>query len=115
MAREKGIVGEEVGEGRDYGLALGGVVGACKDHMELVTECVGEGAVRADTRLVGDVPAGDWGEGLVGREGAASASQAEEGDGGERGEKEEVSLSDYVSQHNLLTSAQGARPDDDAF
>jgi hypothetical protein len=28
----KGIVGEEVGEGRDYGVALGGVVGAGKDQ-----------------------------------------------------------------------------------
>jgi hypothetical protein len=43
----KGIVGKEVGEGRGYGVALGGVVGAGKDHMEFVTEGVG-GAVRAE-------------------------------------------------------------------
>jgi hypothetical protein len=85
----KGIVGKEVGEGRDYGVALGGVVGAGKDHMEFVTEGVG-GAVRAVAKLVGDVPAGGRGEELVGREGAALASQPEEGDGGECGEKAEV-------------------------
>ena len=53
----KAIVAEEVGEGRNYGVALGGVVGAGKDHVELVTEGVG-GAVRAEAKLVGDVPAG---------------------------------------------------------
>jgi hypothetical protein len=69
----KGIVGKEVGEGRDYVVSLGGVVGAGKDHVEFVTEGVG-GAVRAVAKLVGDVPEGDWGEELVGREGAALAS-----------------------------------------
>jgi hypothetical protein len=69
----KGIVSKEVGEGRDYGVALGGAVGAGKDHVEFVTEGVG-GAVRAVAKLVGDVPEGDWGEELVGREGAALAS-----------------------------------------
>jgi len=58
----KGIVGEEVGEGRDYGVAEGGVVGAGKDHMEFVTEGVG-GALSAVAKLVGDVPAG--GRGVV--------------------------------------------------
>jgi hypothetical protein len=57
----KSIVGEEVGEGRDYGVALGGVVGAGKDHVEFVTEGVG-GSVRAVAKLVGDVPVGGWGE-----------------------------------------------------
>ena len=65
----KGIVGEEVGEGRDYGVAEGGVVGAGKDHMEFVTEGVG-GAVRSVAKFVGDVPACGQGEELVGREGA---------------------------------------------
>ena len=85
----KGIVGMEVGEGRGYGVALWGVVGAGKDHMEFVTEGVG-GAVRTVAKLIGDVPAGGRGKELVGREGAALASQPEEGDGGERGEKAEV-------------------------
>jgi hypothetical protein len=40
----KGIVGEEVGEDRDYGESLGGVVGAGKDHVEFVTEGVGGGS-----------------------------------------------------------------------
>ena len=57
----KGIVGKEVGEGRDYVVSLGGVVGAGKDHVEFVTEGVG-GAVRAVAKLVGDVPVGGWGE-----------------------------------------------------
>ena len=78
----EGIVGDEVGEGRDYGVALGGVVGADKDHVEFVTEGVG-GAVRTVAKLIGDVPAGGRGKELVGREGAALASQPKEGDGGE--------------------------------
>ncbi len=56
-----------MGEGRDCGLALGGVVGAGKGHLEFVTEGVG-GPVRAMAKLVGDVPAGGQGEELVGRE-----------------------------------------------
>jgi hypothetical protein len=85
----KGIVSKEVGEGRGYGVALWGVVGAGKDHMEFVTEGVG-GAVRAVAKLVGDVPAGVRGEELVGSEGTALASQTKEGDGGECGEKAEI-------------------------
>ena len=85
----KGVAGKEVGEGRDNGVALGGAVGAGKNHVEFVTQGVG-GPVRAEAKLVGDVPAGGRGEELVGREGAALASQPEEGDGGECGEKPEV-------------------------
>jgi hypothetical protein len=41
----EGIVGDEVGEGRDYGVALGGVVvGAGKDHVEFITVGVGGGS-----------------------------------------------------------------------
>jgi hypothetical protein len=32
----KGLVGKEVGEGRDDGMALGGEVGADKNHVEFV-------------------------------------------------------------------------------
>ena len=41
----KGVVGKEVGEGRDNGVALGGAVGAGKNHVEFVTDGVGR-AVR---------------------------------------------------------------------
>jgi hypothetical protein len=39
-----GIVGKEVGEGRDNGVALGGAVGAGKNHnhVEFVTRVLGE-------------------------------------------------------------------------
>ena len=63
----KGVAGKEVGEGRDKGVALGGAVGAGKNHVEFVTQGVG-GPVRAVAKLVGDVPAGGQGEELVGRE-----------------------------------------------
>jgi hypothetical protein len=51
----KGIVGKKVGEGRDNGVALGGLVGAGKNHVELVIQGV-ERAVRAVAKLVGEVP-----------------------------------------------------------
>jgi hypothetical protein len=62
----KGMVNKEVGEDRDDGVKLRGAGGAGKNHVEFVTEGVGG--------QVGDVPAGGWGEELVGREGAALAS-----------------------------------------
>ena len=76
----KGIVSKEVGEGRNNGVALGGSVGAGKNHVELVIQGV-KRAVRAVAKLVGDVPAGGRGEELVGSEGTALASQTKEGDG----------------------------------
>ena len=48
----KDIVSKEMGEGRDDGVALGGAVGAGRNHVEFVTEGVG-GALRAVVKWVG--------------------------------------------------------------